>query len=60
MATVLEELKAELTRAEARLGSDSFSVKSLREQIRIAENFTNATSQDLYLIGRRGRTPKKS
>jgi hypothetical protein len=52
MPTVLERLKGQLDRARAKHGSDDPWVKSLEEQIRIAETAPES-AQQTYVAGMR-------
>jgi len=50
MSTLVEDLKAEIVRLEAKHGSDNKFVKDLKEQLRASEATSGKTVQEVFRI----------
>ena len=48
MTTLIESLKAQITRLEAKHGSDNQFVKDLKEQLRASQETSGKTAQEVY------------
>jgi uncharacterized protein (DUF433 family) len=48
VTTLIESLKAEISRMEAKHGSDNLYVKDLKEQLRASEETSGKTAQEVY------------
>ncbi len=48
MTTLIESLKAQITRLEAKHGSEHPFVKDLKEQLRASEETSGKTAQEVY------------
>jgi hypothetical protein len=48
VTTLIESLKAQITRLEAKHGSDNRFVKDLKEQLRASEETSGKTAQEMY------------
>jgi hypothetical protein len=48
MTTLIESLKAEISRLETKHGSDNQFVKDLKEQLRASQETSGKTAQEVY------------
>jgi len=58
MSTLIEDLKAEIVRLEARHGLDNKFVKDLKEQLRASEATSGKTAQDVFRMQAVNFSPK--
>jgi hypothetical protein len=58
MSTLVEDLKAEIVRLEAKHGSDNKFVKDLKEQLRASEATSGKTAQEVFRMQSFDFTPK--
>lgn len=58
MSTLIEDLKAEIARLEAKHGSDNKFVKDLKEQLRASEATSGKTAQEVFRMQAADFSPK--
>lgn len=58
MSTLIEDLKAEITRLEAKHGSDDPYVKRLKEQLRASDATSGKTAQEVFRMQAFDFSPK--